>query len=323
MKVDRTCLSVIVPIYNEQENLPELQRRLTALFNAQHFQACEAVLVSDGSQDASERMIREMAAADARFKGVFLARNFGHQAAVSVGLRHARGSVVAVIDGDLQDPPEVLPELIDTLTNGADVAYGIRRNRKEGPWMKLAYWLFYRGLRRVASIDIPADAGDFCCMRGQVVQAINQLPESHRFVRGLRSWVGFEQVGVEYERSSRHAGRPKYNFRRLGRLAYDGLFSFSDLPVKVMQLLGFVVALLAIGIGGVYLVLSMFTTAPPGFPTLVISIWFIGGIQMFFLGLLGEYVHRTFEQSLRRPTAVIREVVETPAREPAAAASEH
>lgn len=310
MSLDRSCLSVVVPIYNEQDNLPELHKRLTDLFEAAGFDACEAVLVSDGSRDDSESMIRELAATDARFKGVFLSRNFGHQPAVTVGLHMARGSVVAVLDGDLQDPPEVLLEMIGALERGADVAYGVRQQRKETAWLRLAYWLFYRSLRQIAEVDMPADAGDFCCMRRPVVDAMNRLPESRRFLRGLRCWVGYTQVGVPYARAGRHAGRPKYNLRRLMRLAYDGLFGFSDLPVKLMQVAGLAIAALAALVGLTYFALAFFVATPRGFPTLIISIWFLGGTQMLFLGILGEYLHRTFEQSLRRPAAIVREVVD-------------
>src|SRR5512135_2477268 len=188
MPLDRSLLSVVVPIYNEEENLPELERRLMGLAATAGFRDIEFILVSDGSMDHSEAMIRQIVARDERFCGMFLSRNFGHQAAVSTGLEQARGSVVAVIDGDLQDPPEAINTLVAALEDGADVTYGVRRKRKEYFLKRSAYSLFYRLLRGISAIDIPLDSGDFCCMRRPVVEAMLKLPERSRFVRGLRAW---------------------------------------------------------------------------------------------------------------------------------------
>lgn len=308
--LDRTLLSVVVPVYNEEAGLDELYRRLAEAFEVLEFDACEAVIVSDGSHDRSEEIIRELVGRDPRVRGVFLSRNFGHQAAVSIGLRYARGSVITVIDGDLQDPPEVVAKLLGELDRGADVAYGVRRRRKEGLVKRAAYWLFYRLLATASPVRIPLDAGDFCCMTRRVVDALNSLPENRRFVRGLRSWVGFRQVRVEYERDARFAGETKYSWAQLVRLAYDGLFSLSDLPVKIMQVVGFSAAALSVLVGLGYLVATFVVESPRGFPTLIISIWLLGGLQMLFLGILGEYLHRAYEQALGRPVAIVREVVE-------------
>jgi len=307
--LDRSGFSLVVPVFNEEANLEELRRRVTPLLDSIGFDACEVVLVSDGSSDGSEAIIRRFCAEDARFRGVFLTRNFGHQAAVTTGLGESRGSVVAVIDADLQDPPEVLHDFVAALERGADVAYGVRENRTEAAVLRFAYWLFYRLQARLSSIQIPLDAGDFCCMRRRVVDAMQTLPETRRFVRGLRAWVGFRQVGVRYDRAPRHAGTSKYGIRALLRLAYDGLFSFSDLPVKVLQFLGFAVSTLALLVGFGYFLAFFFFENPPGFPTLIISIWFLGGVQLLFLGVIGEYLHRTYEQSMARPSAVVRERV--------------
>ena len=305
----RSFLSVVIPVYNEQENLEELFKRLASVFDQLNFDQYEAVFISDGSSDGSESMIADFARRDPRFRGIFLTRNFGHQAALSVGLENCRGTVIAVLDGDLQDPPEALMSLLAAIEAGADVAYGVRRGRKESTVKRMAYWGFYRIFRLISSILMPLDAGDFCCMRRRVLDAMLQLPETRRFVRGLRAWVGYHQVGVEYERHERFAGSPKYSFRQLVRLAYDGFFSFSGIPVRTMQFLGFFTATLAAFVGISYLLVSLLTETPKGFPTLMLSIWFLGGIQMLFLGLLGEYVYRTFEESKRRPTAMIRQVV--------------
>lgn len=311
MSFDPAMLSVIVPIYNERPILHDLAQRLRAVFDRLPFNAYEAVLVSDGSTDGSEQVIAELARENSNFRGVFLTRNFGHQAAVSVGLAHAKGSVVCVIDGDLQDPPEVIPELIDTLARGSDVAYAVRRQRKEGLLQRLAYHSFYRLLRAVSSIDIPLDAGDFCAMTRPVVDDMLELPDRTRFVRGLRAWVGYRQVGVEYERHARAAGQPKYGLKQLAELAYDGLFSFSNLPVKLMQFFGFIISTLAMCTAGGYFGWHLLFPGsfPIGWATLVISMWFLGGIQLLFMGLLGEYVFRTFDETRHRPTALVRELV--------------
>ncbi|GIW85953.1 MAG: glycosyl transferase [Isosphaeraceae bacterium] len=310
-RLDRTLLSVVVPLYNEEETLPELEERLVALVDRVGFEDCEVVLVSDGSTDRTEPLIRELVERDGRFCGVFLTRNFGHQAAVSVGLEQVRGSVVVVLDGDLQDPPEEVPRLIAALEAGADVAYGVRRGRKEGWWRRVCYGLFYRVLEKVAAIEIPLDAGDFCCMRRVVVEAMRRMPERNRFVRGLRAWVGFRQVGVEYERAARYAGRPKYTVGRLLGLAYDGLFSFTRLPVRLIQFVGFVLSCVALVVAVGYVVWYWVSPErfPAGFASLIVSIWFLAGVQLLCLGVVGEYVIRTYEESRGRPVALVREVV--------------
>ena len=312
VSLDRTRLSVIVPILDEQETLPELAARLVGLAAVSGFADHEFVLVSDGSTDRTEPMIRDLAARDRRFRGIFLSRNFGHQAAVSVGLAHARGSAVAVIDADLQDPPEAIIDLIAALDRGADVAYGVRTLRKEGAAKRAAYFTFYRLLGALAAIEIPADAGDFSCLRRPVVDAMLSLPEGNRFVRGIRSWVGFNQVGVPYERAARAGGQPKYSLRKLLGLAYDGLFSFTRLPIRLIQGLGFVVSTAAILVAFGYVAWYFIAPGrfPAGFASLIISIWFFAGVQLLCLGFVGEYVIRTYEETRSRPVAVVREVVE-------------
>ncbi len=311
--MDRS-LSIVVPIFNEEHALPELIGRLETTLPRLTVDDAEVLFVDDGSRDRSRQIVERRVDEDPRFRGVFLTRNFGHQAAVSTGLAYARGSVVCVMDGDLQDPPEVIADLLAALDDGADVAFAVRRQRKEGWAKRAAYGLFYRFLSRVANIDIPHDAGDFCCMRRPVVDAMLSLPERNRFVRGIRAWVGFRQVGVEYERAARSLGRTKYSLRRLAGLAYDGVFSFSSLPIKLMQFVGFAISGLALLVATSYLV--WYLVAPEQFPrgwaTLIISIWFLGGVQMLFMGLLGEYVYRTFDESRRRPPALVARVVERP-----------
>ncbi len=310
--LDRSRLSVIVPIYNEEETLSELEARLPSAVECLGFEDLEFILVSDGSHDASESIICEMVERDPRFRGVFLTRNFGHQAAVSTGLNYARGSVVVIIDGDLQDPPEVIPELVDALERGADVAYAVREKRKENIFKRFAYFAFYRLLSGISSIDIPLDTGDFCCMRRRVVDAMLTLPERNRFVRGLRAWVGFKQVGVTYERAARFAGTPKYTLRKLFALAYDGLFSFTRMPVRVIQAIGLVLSTVSLLIAVGYLLTYLIAPErfPRGFASLIISIWFFGGVQLLCLGIVGEYVIRTHDEGKGRPSALVREVIE-------------
>jgi polyisoprenyl-phosphate glycosyltransferase len=308
----RDYLSIVVPIFNEEDNLPELRRRLKGVVEQLRFAQSEILLVSDGSVDGSEAMIRSIVAEDPLFKGVFLTRNFGHQAAVSVGLSQAKGSLVVVIDGDLQDPPEAIPLLVQAVDDGADVAYAVRKHRKENALKRAAYAVFYRLLQRLADIDIPLDSGDFSCLTRPVVDAMLKLPERNRFVRGLRAWVGYRQVGVEYERAARFAGQPKYTLRKLMGLAYDGLFSFSRLPIRLMQFLGFVASGIALLVACIYVVYYFLvkTPIPAGFFTLIVSIWFLVGVQLLFLGVVGEYVVRTFDEVRRRPVALVREIVE-------------
>ncbi len=312
MALDRSLLSVVVPVYNEESNLPRLASRLLEVFKQARFDACEAVLVSDGSTDGSERIIAQLVEAYPGFRGVFLTRNFGHQAAVSIGLEQASGSVVCMLDADLQDPPEVMIDFIDALEQGADVAYGIRRKRKESLLKRCAYRLYYRLLRAVASIQIPLDSGDFCAMRRCVVDDMLKLPERNRFIRGIRAWVGYRQTSVVYERQSRYAGRSKYSLAKLIGLAYDGVFSFSNLPIKLMQLAGFVIALLSFlaTIGHVAWHLLAPDRFPVGWASLIFSVWFFGGVQLLVMGVVGEYVFRTFDESRQRPTGLIRTAIE-------------
>jgi len=329
MAMDRQhhLLSIVVPILNEAENLPELRRRLKAVVDRLRFQSAEVLFVSDGSTDRSETLIREYVRDDPLFKGVFLTRNFGHQAAVSIGLAEAQGSVVAVIDGDLQDPPEAIPLLVEAIEEGADVAYGVRRMRKEGLLKRAAYGVFYRTLKWLSSVDIPLDSGDFCCMRRNVVDAIVNLPERNRFIRGLRAWVGYQHVGVEYERAARHAGEPKYTLRKLLGLAYDGYFSFTSFPARLLQFVGFALSALAILVAVVHVVWYFMAPNhfPSGFATLVVSIWFLAGVQLFSLGILGEYITRISDETRRRPVALVREIVTSQvlSREALAESGEH
>jgi dolichol-phosphate mannosyltransferase len=309
-------LSVVIPVYNEEDNLSTLHARLVAVLERSALRF-EVIFVDDGSRDTSLPVLRALAAADRRICVVELARNFGHQIAISAGLDHARGDGVIVMDADLQDPPEVLPEFIAKWREGHDVVYAIREQRKEHWLMRAAYAGFYRLLRRVANIDIPLDAGDFCIMDRRVVELLNGMPERTRFVRGIRSWIGLDQVGLAYERQARHAGRPKFTFSRLVYLALDGLISFSYVPLRVITLTGLAVSFVSIVLALFYAVKKLTVGLnPPGFATLIVAIFFLAGMQLITIGVIGEYVGRIFEEVKRRPMYVVRRITaqDEPAR---------
>src|SRR4051812_45317356 len=304
----RPDVSVVIPVFNEEANLASLHARLTAVLDSLGL-CYEIVFVDDGSRDSSVPLLRALADDDQHVVVVELARNFGHQIAISAGLDHARGAGVMIMDADLQDPPEVLPLFIDKWREGHDVVYAIREQRKEN-WMKrTAYAVFYRLLQRVANIEIPLDAGDFCIMDRRVVDLLVGMPERNRFVRGIRSWVGLDQVGLAYERHARHAGKPKFTFTRLVYLALDGLVSFSYIPLRLITMLGFLVSFISIALA-VFYVIQRLTVGlyPPGFATLTVAIFFLAGMQLVTIGVIGEYVGRIFEEVKRRPLYVVRQL---------------
>jgi polyisoprenyl-phosphate glycosyltransferase len=308
MAVPQPVISIVTPVCDERENLPVLYERLVAVMEATERQF-EIVFVDDGSHDGSQDFLRELAARDARVVVVELARNFGHQMAISAGLDYARGDAVIVMDADLQDPPEVLPQFIAKWREGYDVVYAIRKRRKEGPLKQLAYTLFYRVLQRIANIQIPLDSGDFCIMDRKVVDLLVGMPERNRFVRGIRSWVGLDQVGLGYERQARYAGRAKYTFSRLVYLALDGLISFSFVPLRTITILGIIVSAISILMAVSYAAQKvMVGLNPPGFATTIVAIFFLAGIQLITIGVIGEYVGRIFEEVKRRPLYVVRRV---------------
>ena len=301
-------LSIVIPVFNEAENLPMLHARLTDAMN-QVGVDYEIVLVDDGSKDQSPEILKRLESEDRRVVVVEFARNFGHQVAISAGLEHSRGRVVCIMDADLQDPPEVLPTFLAKWQEGWEVVYAVRTERKEWWGKRLAYAVFYRLLQRVANIEIPLDAGDFCVMDRRVVDELVGMPERNRFVRGIRSWVGFKQIGVPYERQARHAGAPKYTFRKLLYLALDGLISFSHTPLRIITILGFTVSLLSFLVASFYII-KKFTlgTGVPGFTTLVVSIFFLAGIQLMTIGVIGEYIGRISDEVKHRPLYIARRV---------------
>jgi polyisoprenyl-phosphate glycosyltransferase len=305
---DRPTLSVVVPLFDEHENIAALWERLCSTLDPLGLDY-EVLLVDDGSRDATPDLLDALHEENAQAVVVRLSRNFGHQAAVCAGLQHARGRAVVVMDGDLQDPPELIPELIRFWREGHDVVYAVRRRRSEGFFKRLAYRTFYRALGLVAELEIPLDSGDFCLMDRRVVDALNRLPEKCRFVRGLRSFLGFRQVGLAYDRPAREAGRPKYTFRKLSGLAIDGLVSFSGYPLRMVTYLGLATT-------GVALALTAWVlndavrhqTAPQGWASTLVVVLFMGAVQLLSLGIIGEYIRLIFLETKNRPTFIIDEL---------------
>jgi glycosyltransferase involved in cell wall biosynthesis len=300
-------LSVVVPLFNEESNVTALYDRLVASLSDLGL-SYELVFVDDGSLDATPRLLDRLQASDPRVVVIRLSRNFGHQAAVSAGLDHARGRGVVVMDGDLQDPPEVLGQFVARWRAGYDVIYAVRRRRKESAPKRLGYFAFYRIWNAVCDLDIPLDSGDFCLMDRKVVDALNSLPERMRFVRGLRTFVGFRQSGIDYERGARASGRPKYTLRGLIGLAIDGLVSFSSYPLRLVTYLGLGTAILAVAMmAWVFLDAFVHHTGPRGWASVIVTVLFMGSIQMIGLGIVGEYLRLIFLEAKGRPSYIVDE----------------
>jgi polyisoprenyl-phosphate glycosyltransferase len=300
-------VSLIIPIFNERDNLDALGRRLAPILEQVTSGSFEVLFIDDGSRDGSSDLLDAMSARDNRYKVIHFSRNFGHQSALQAGLDAASGSAVVMMDADLQDPPELLDQFITKWKEGYEVVYAIRRRRKEPLWKRMAYRIFYRTLRWLSEIDSPLDAGDFCLMDQKVVRAVVGLPERNRFLRGLRSWVGFNQIGLEYDRDARNAGEPKYTLRKLISLALSGYIGFSSVPLRLATWLG----LLSAGIGFLvtaWVLVSRFTkaTVPQGWASTVAVVLFVGGAQLIMLGVVGEYLARVYEEVRARPLYVIR-----------------
>ncbi len=301
-------ISVVVPLYNEESNIRQLYRRL-AVSLAPLGLSYELVLVNDGSHDATAAMLDSLRPTDPRIVAVHLSRNFGHQAAISAGLDHARGQAVIVMDGDLQDPPEVLDQFIRHWRAGFEVVYAVRTERKENFLKRAGYFLFYRLLRALSDLDIPPDSGDFCLMDRKVVTVLNHLPERIRFVRGLRTFVGFRQIGVSYQRAARAAGQPKYSCRALVGLAVDGLISFSSFPLNLVTYLGILSAGLAVLLTLWVLGDAWYNrTTPRGWAGTMVVVLFTSTIQLISLGIIGEYIRRIFLETKGRPTYITRDL---------------
>lgn len=301
-------LSVVIPLFNEEENLPELHRRLTAALEALAIRY-ELIFVNDGSRDRTPELLDALAERDPSLVVLHLSRNFGHQPAISAGIDASQGEAVVLMDGDLQDPPEVLGEFIKTWRAGNDVVYAIRTKRKEGLFKRLAYAAFYRVLRATSDLEIPLDSGDFCLMDRKVVDTMKALPERQRFVRGLRTFVGYRQVGLEYERDARHLGEPKYKFKALVRLAVDGLVSFSGYPLTLVSQLG-MLSLLIAALLTIWVLYSAWQdpAAPRGWCSTMVVVMYMGGVQLISLGIMAEYMRRIFLEVKGRPTYLVARI---------------
>ena len=299
-------ISLVFPVYNEEEVLPMLYERVRRALTQLPYET-EVILVNDGSRDRSLELMTRYHQEDPRFKIVDFSRNFGHQVAITAGMDASSGDAVILMDADLQDPPELLPQFLKTWEDGYHVVYAVRKTRQEHALKQFAYRAFYRILQKISNIPIPLDSGDFCLMDRVVVDTIKSMDERHRFVRGLRSWVGFRQIGLEYDRDKRQAGEVKYTFSKLMKLALDGIFSFSYFPLQLASYTGFAVSGLSFFAIAVYLYKKLFVGhEPQGFPTLVTVVLFLGGIQLISLGVIGEYIGRIYDEVKRRPTYIVR-----------------
>ena len=303
----KPVVSIIIPLYNEESVFPALTKRLNALVSSVDF-PIEFVLIDDGSRDTTPLLMQKLASNDSHFTAVFLSRNYGHQIAVSAGMESANGTeAMMIIDGDLQDPPELLVTFYNKLKDGFDVVYAVRKKRKENFIKRTAYWLFYRLLKSISEVTIPLDSGDFCMITRRVNDILVAMPEQSRFIRGMRTWVGFRQFGYEYEREKRASGEPKYTFKALFKLAYDGIFNFSYIPLRVITKLGFyTMSISFIYIGYILYKKCMGYDLPSGFTTLIFAIILFSGVQLICLGILGEYVARIYMQVKNRPLFIIR-----------------
>ena len=302
-------LSLAIPVHNEAGVLPELLRRTRAVLDELPGGPHEFVFVDDGSRDYTFEILEEAARVDPRIVAISLSRNFGHQAALTAALDHVTGDAVVVMDGDLQDVPEAIPQFVERYHDGYDVVYAQRIRRKE-PWtLRLCYFVFYRIMARLSDVQLPLDAGDFGLMSRRVVDQLRRMPEHHRYLRGLRSWVGFRQTGIPIERGERHSGKSKYGFLRLLKLAADGIFAFSIVPIRAAALLGAAVTALSM----LYVLYALYARlflqeSPKGFTALIVTVTFLSGVLLFFVGVIGEYVGRIYEETKERPIYLISRV---------------
>ncbi len=306
---EEPTFSIVVPVYNEAAVLPELHRRVSAVMDATG-EPWELVLVNDGSRDESPQGIAALCAADSRVRGISLSRNFGFQIAVTAGLDVVRGRAVILMDADLQDPPEVIPEMIKKWREGYTVVYGVRSEREGETWFKRATASgFYRLIRRITRVDSPADTGDFRLMDRRAVDAIRQMPEQNRFLRGMVSWVGFKQTGVLYKRQPRLAGQSKFTVTKMLHFALDAITSFSYVPLQLATYLGLIVAALSAIAIVIVIILRLFDVDQPllGQATTLVAVLFLGGVQLICLGIIGEYLGRIYDEVKRRPLYLVAE----------------
>lgn len=309
-QVQLPLLSIVIPLYNEEKVFSKLVERIdNVILNLKY--KTEVVLIDDGSSDQTADLIRNKCLHDERYQGVILSRNHGHQLALSAGLSCARATkAIMVMDGDLQDPPELIDLFYQKHLEGFDVVYAIRRKRKEGYLKRIAYWSYYRLQRSVSNFEIPIDSGDFGLMSRRVVDQLIEMPEQSRYLRGMRSWVGYKQVGVEYARDMRVDGASNYTLKQLMALAFNGIFNFSEFPIKFITRLGIATILLSL----IYLFYNIYRKffigdVPLGFTALIMAIVLFSGVQLISIGIIGEYVVRIFFQVKNRPLFIISEKI--------------
>jgi glycosyltransferase involved in cell wall biosynthesis len=310
LTAEHPIYSIVAPVFNEAETLPHFYTRVIKVME-DIGEPFEIVLINDGSRDKTYAILQEIHEKDARVRVVDFSRNFGHQIAISAGLDYAQGDAIVVLDSDLQDPPEVIPELIARWKDGAEVVYAQRAKRKGETFFKLATAAaFYRLIKRITAVNIPSDTGDFRLLDRQVVDALVKMREHHRFMRGLSAWVGFRQDAVLYERHERFAGTTKYPLTKMIRFSLDAITSFSHVPLQIATSLGFGLALVSlIGIL-IAIILRLFTDAIVGQATTLIMVLFMGGIQLIFLGIIGEYLGRIYDEVRARPLYIVRKVLD-------------
>ena len=305
--------SIIAPIYNEIGNIEELYKRLCGVMESVG-ESWELLLVDDGSTDGSSEVIRKLAQEDERVRPVLFARNFGHQLAVTAGLDYSRGQAVVIIDADLQDPPEVILDMIAKWREGYEVVYAVRAEREGENWFKMVTAsLFYRIIYKITDVNIPLDAGDFRLLDRSVVDILNRMRERHRFLRGMSVWVGFRQAGVTYRRASRYSGSTKYPFRKMLKFASDAITSFSYFPLQLATYLGFLCA--GLSIVAIPIVIATRVTGSQAFfgqATTLIAVLFLGGVQLISLGILGEYIGRLYDEAKGRPLYIVKEAPALP-----------
>ncbi len=310
----RPTLSIVVPLFNEEGNVDELLRRILAIADTlPNVESFEIVCVNDGSRDATLQKLRALARHIPELVIVNLSRNFGHQLAATAGLDTARGEAVVLMDGDLQDPPELIVRFMEKWREGYDVVYATRRSRKgESAFKLFTAGAFYRVVRNLTNVAIPVDTGDFRLMSRRVIDALHSVRERHRFIRGLVSWVGYNQIGVAYDRDERHAGVTKYPFSKMLRFAIDGITSFSEVPLRFASYFGFIVSIFAFLYAAVVLALKILHFNSPGYTSTIVAVLFLGGVQLVGIGILGEYVGRIYDEIKGRPLYLIADVDRSP-----------
>ncbi len=314
---DKPVFSIVVPVYNEKESIQEMYRRISEVMNSTG-ETWELVIIDDGSRDGSTDQIRELGNHDKKVKPVIFARNFGHQIAVTAGMDYSQGRAVVIIDADLQDPPEVILELIAKWREGYQVVYAIRGEREGESWFKtFTASFFYRLIQKITDVKIPLDTGDFRLLDRKVVNVMNSMHEKHRFLRGMSAWVGFKSIGVVYKRAARFAGETKYPFKKMLMLALNAITGFSYFPLQLATYVGFFAA--GISTIAIPVVIIMRITGSEAFfgqASTLLAVLFLGGVQLICLGILGEYIGRIYDEVKGRPLYIVSEAPEKPSNQP-------